>query len=1350
MAFLSGVHCLIVVIINYVETPKAADPAAMLEEDRKRAEILIARDERKAARDERKAAKEVEAKAARDEWKAAKEVEAVAKKASVKTAKKVSVKVVKTKHATTAVELQVVAIPSAAKPTLAPPAPARNMPVNAAATEPTHPHYPPDARMWEQPTDCPDCGNEFSDRWKMERHRNLGECNNHPRPIDVKSFASSAELEALSMEVLKASLTAQGLKCGGTAAERADRLFSTKDKPRSQWNKKILAGKPKGTTVPGLPLIPSPSAVKTPAVVTGGAEVLFETVGAGCVVDIDAQLKQLREESTLSAPTQPNSSYAQTANTRARAGATLNVRLKGKQKTTMSAKDGGKEMDTFSEPAKKPFYFRNGEKEAPSRRATSARTAVAPVAPAAVHHTVSADTTSSPPVADEVVVGPLEMIARLLAQHEGTNQCDLDSAWCPSNELVAAAERECSTPSGSILKPSTSHVATLNASSKALVTTHEARYKSPLLQFRAYRLSPFFRTKEQLSLSSISSSNKIDPQRLLCRYALHGKCNDPTCYGQHQERFTMTDHELLQDLVAYDTAIPDANDARNTRINQFTTAKQQNVTPVNNLAAFAINDLFKRSRKSDGQMAVEFPTSHFLAKPRTWRPRAAQTATVPTDGSVGAGHYPPPPPELSSAVADVALYSKSTVGLISRALDVDRIDAVVKGSRYFEVIEQDDPELDFQKLHGDTPNDCDAWINHAEHLMTKMKPPQPDHALHILSAGLEHNPASTKLWEAYMCVFMQAKSATEALEMAGISCNWAPSFALWTIHRSLPLTATDRIQIACDAMQWRLDSANYRVIDPTTVSVQILELVLFIVQMEADRGNIAGAVATTTMSVGGVGGANEDAPDAVVSVLQPFKKAIRSGLRHSEQYVLWMVFGQLVTYGRIPTELVDASSGWNGSIICGSKKFSELPPMFHWPSTTKPKLIWLDSLFIKVGKIFEYESPFVGLIVEQRSTIHMHLYDGYNQLSRILKTAEAFCVTSPKDPRLWMVRLQALHVAGATLDGTIRAAVSHGPNPELIYGIVKMLISQNKPADAMPLLTHLANSMYEIDEGSDSEESDEDSDAVDEAEVARRYQRCMGITVASYGWQAPGAFSEAGQMINSSLRDAAYLQMCYCLLLELSPMFTPSQVAATYEWTLTSRPARQTQGKHERELFWSAYFEFQMRLPVAEGVAAELLATVRRCLLLLPTKAIPAAIEPQTRELLDRFGNVDCLELSDYTFYNAVFFFYLKLIPKHKRKEAYVEIRMRCRRNTTLTCHAAELEVSLHSIHKGYNGQHHASGLVVAALEQQPQVLVFWKLAIALELANGRIAQVRWLYNQARERFRSNLGLWIEVRTVQI
>jgi splicing factor 3A subunit 3 len=65
-------------------------------------------------------------------------------------------------------------------------------------------------------------------------------------PVDVVGFASAAELEGVGLEVLKASLTALGLKCGGNLEQRAERLFSTKGKERSAWDKSILAGKPKG------------------------------------------------------------------------------------------------------------------------------------------------------------------------------------------------------------------------------------------------------------------------------------------------------------------------------------------------------------------------------------------------------------------------------------------------------------------------------------------------------------------------------------------------------------------------------------------------------------------------------------------------------------------------------------------------------------------------------------------------------------------------------------------------------------------------------------------------------------------------------------------------------------------------------------------------------------------------------------------------------------------------------------------------------------------------------------------------------------------------------------------------
>jgi len=43
------------------------------------------------------------------------------------------------------------------------------------------------------------------------------------------------------------------------------------------------------------------------------------------------------------------------------------------------------------------------------------------------------------------------------------------------------------------------------------------------------RFSPYYRTKEKLSLSSVSYSNSIEVRRSFCRFDLTGTCNDDEC-----------------------------------------------------------------------------------------------------------------------------------------------------------------------------------------------------------------------------------------------------------------------------------------------------------------------------------------------------------------------------------------------------------------------------------------------------------------------------------------------------------------------------------------------------------------------------------------------------------------------------------------------------------------------------------------------------------------------------------------------------------------------------------------------------------------------------------------------------
>ena len=76
-------------------------------------------------------------------------------------------------------------------------------------------------------------------------------------------------------------------------------------------------------------------------------------------------------------------------------------------------------------------------------------------------------------------------------------------------------------------------------------------YSSPLLMFQSYRLNPLYRTNEKLPLHSLSHSNKIDPNRIMCRFELGGICNNASCSGQHFKDITPNKEEVIQDLVCY-------------------------------------------------------------------------------------------------------------------------------------------------------------------------------------------------------------------------------------------------------------------------------------------------------------------------------------------------------------------------------------------------------------------------------------------------------------------------------------------------------------------------------------------------------------------------------------------------------------------------------------------------------------------------------------------------------------------------------------------------------------------------------------------------------------------------------
>jgi len=95
---------------------------------------------------------------------------------------------------------------------------------------------------------------------------------------------------------------------------------------------------------------------------------------------------------------------------------------------------------------------------------------------------------------------------------------------------------------------------------------NKSKFTSPLLKFRSYRFSPYFR--ESCSIASATYTHKVDCNTPICGYrfvfisylykillSFSGRCNDDRCVGQHRRDITMQGHEIFLDLLAYNRDI---------------------------------------------------------------------------------------------------------------------------------------------------------------------------------------------------------------------------------------------------------------------------------------------------------------------------------------------------------------------------------------------------------------------------------------------------------------------------------------------------------------------------------------------------------------------------------------------------------------------------------------------------------------------------------------------------------------------------------------------------------------------------------------------------------------------------
>jgi hypothetical protein len=234
-------------------------------------------------------------------------------------------------------------------------------------------------------------------------------------------------------------------------------------------------------------------------------------------------------------------------------------------------------------------------------------------------------------------------------------------------------------------------------------------YVSPLLSFRSYRLSPYFRA-QQHEISASTFSHRIDSSTPLCRYELAGKCSIEDCAMQHKDDYTPKPEALLDELASY---YPDSH------------TKTELIPVLKKTLQF-------ESREKVCAMLVDRLNKVNPTHPTYIRTRQSHAENSSSSSSM--------------------LIAPTLDGFSQRPADF------VGDARYWD----HGHDQDFEQFQSAKAKDSLFWLQYAS---SAIEAQGTEAALSILSRGLEHNRRSSDLWRAFLTLHTAEKISQEELDL---------------------------------------------------------------------------------------------------------------------------------------------------------------------------------------------------------------------------------------------------------------------------------------------------------------------------------------------------------------------------------------------------------------------------------------------------------------------------------------------------------------------------------------------------------------------------------------------------------
>ncbi|XP_048356158.1 zinc finger C3H1 domain-containing protein isoform X1 [Sphaerodactylus townsendi] len=715
-------------------------------------------------------------------------------------------------------------------------------------------------------------------------------------------------------------------------------------------------------------------------------------------------------------------------------------------------------------------------------------------------------------------------------------------------------------------------------------------YHSPLLVFKSYRFSPYFRTKEKLYLSSVSFSNMIEPKQCFCRFDLTGTCNDDDCQWQHMKDCTLSRRQLFEDILSYDLALIGCSETSSDE--EISTATEKYIEKL-----FGVN----KDRMSMDQMAVllvsnvneskgHTPPFTTWKEKRKWKPKYWKKSTLDSGSSSEE--------EQSSGPIKYA-------PTVENKINVPTLDAVVTPDdvRYFTNETDDIANLEASVL--ENPCDVQLWIKLAYKYLNQNEGPSSeclDSALNVLARALENNKENSEIWCHYLKLFSNRGTKEEVQEMCETAVEYAPSYKIWWTFLDLENSFDGKDYVCRRMLQFLMETPKCEE-NSDLRSFHLLEMLLYRVHLSIFTGRNQNAVALFQNAL-----KSEN------------DKVVVQHLTISDRCLAWLSYIHLIEFGDLPVKFYDPANS------SPSKIMKKEPFLIPWKKAedVKTNPDTLLAVFEDAIQSCTSENP----ENDEKVVICLPLYRNMILLQKLLERWEAaieICKSllkvCPVDCQL-LEALVSLYLLTSQIeracDVWLTAFEKNPQNAQVFYFMCKFFISQKRSDSIPPLLQAFVAAFFEC------------SHQVHSPVVLLRYFLNFPMPIEFTPPSYKGCFTE--ETLN---RQIPYLWQIYCLYQSLHG--SSEETTDAYEAALGAVMQEEIVPH-----IWMDYLVFiNGRVVRSRNQAQEFkLFTdfVNRCLVTVPTRyPIP-------------FTTADYW--TNYEFHNKVISFYLSCIPKSQHSKA--------------------------------------------------------------------------------------------------